>query len=57
MFIMKKTYIKPVLSVHGVNMSQMICLSLGGEATENSKGLSKDRGSRSDDNDSFDDLW
>jgi len=57
MFIMKKTYIKPVLSVHGVNMSQMICLSLGGEATENSKGLSKDRGSRSDDNDNFEDLW
>lgn len=54
---MKKLYMKPEVSLHGIQIGK-ICLNITSEdAKYGSKGLSKDRGSRNDDDDNFEDLW
>ena len=54
---MKKLYVKPEMSLHGIQIGKL-CLNITSvDAAENSKGLSKDRGGRSDNTDSFEDLW
>lgn len=56
---MKKTYVMPEITVKVITSVSMVCESLNVYSTKAEKGswLGKDRGSRSDNDDDFEDLW
>jgi len=54
---MKKTYITPSVEVQKINATEIICISQLGTTNATSGNLSRDRGSRNESDDNFEDLW
>ena len=51
---MKKTYQKPAIQIA---ITEIFCQSLMGSTQETGGNYSKDRGSRNESDDNFEDLW
>ena len=56
---MKKSYIKPEITTSVISTVSMVCESFNVNSTKagSDSWLGKDRGSRSDNDDNFEDLW